>query len=191
MLSPGAQVYLPLDDGLASPYAENIFRALDVAGSFGLKNASDAVLRELREYTRGFPRAIEAVYMILAADRDTTIDDILKSPIPNGRLVRVLVGEAFGRLDDTDQLVMEALAAFGQPVAVAAVDFVLQPWLPHIDAALSLNRLVNMLFVRKEGRHYYLHPVDRQHALRILSERSAAGTISRGDAVRLNTRFDA
>lgn len=77
--------------------------------------------------------------MILAADRDTTIEDILKSPVPNDRIIRVLVGEAFGRLDHTDEMVMVALAVFGRPVHATAVEYLLQPWLPHIDAALSLS----------------------------------------------------
>jgi len=37
--------------------------------------------------------------------------------------------------------------------------------LEGIDSAKVLKRLVNMQFVRKEGTHYYLHPVDREYAL--------------------------
>jgi tetratricopeptide (TPR) repeat protein len=46
-----------------------------------------------------------------------------------------------------------------------AVDYLLQPYLEGIDSAKVLKRLVNMQFVRKEATHYYLHPVDRDHAL--------------------------
>ena len=46
-----------------------------------------------------------------------------------------------------------------------AVDFLLQPYQPAIDAAPVLGRLVNMQFVRREAGRYYLHQVDRDYAL--------------------------
>jgi hypothetical protein len=116
MTLPHVRVFLPLDDGLASPYAENLFRALDKTGLLGLRDADDRLLGRLREFTRGYPRAIEAIGKILAGDRRTTIKELLDSPIPDDTIVHVLVGEAFSRLDYADQLVMEALAVFGQPV---------------------------------------------------------------------------
>ena len=178
---PGVQVYLPLDEGLTSPYAETVLRALDKTGSLGLKDADAILLGRLQELTRGYPRAMEAVAMILAGDRSTTINDVLESPVPDDRIINVLVGEAFSRLDYSDQMVMEALAIFDQPVPPIAVEHILRPWFIHIDAALSLRRLANKWFVRKEGERYFQHPIDRQYALRMLKERTVVWRIPDGD----------
>jgi tetratricopeptide (TPR) repeat protein len=75
------------------------------------------------------------------------------------------VGEAFSRIDSTAQLVMQALAIYARPVTPVAVDYLLQPYLPGVDSAPVLSRLVNMHFTRKEEGRYYLHQVDRAYAL--------------------------
>jgi tetratricopeptide (TPR) repeat protein len=158
---------LPLDEGLDSPFAEQILKEMDVSGSIGLKNAPDDLLREAKERTRGYPRALEALYGILAADRNTTLEEVLADAerlLPEN-VVEVLVGEAFNRLDTAAQMVMQSLAVYGRPVTPTAVDYMLSPYLPGVNAAPILSRLVNMQFVRKEGGKYYLHPVDRAYAL--------------------------
>lgn len=167
LVQPGRQRRLDLDEGLSSPYAENILREMDADGKVGLKNAPDSLLNEARERTRGYPRALEALFAILSADRDTTLRDILDDTtnlLPD-TVVRELVGEAFNRLDTAAQQVMQALAIYGHPVTNAAVDYLLQPYLPGIDSAPVLKRLVNMQFARREAGRYYLHPVDHTYAL--------------------------
>ena len=167
LFQPGRQRRLDLDEGLASPYAENILREMDADGKVGLKDAPDDLLNEARERTRGYPRALEALFAILSADRDTTLRDILDDTtnlLPEN-VVRELVGEAFNRLDTAAQQVMQALAVYGHPVTHAAVDYLLQPHLPGVDSAPVLKRLVNMQFARRETGHYYLHPVDRSYSL--------------------------
>ncbi len=168
LTEPGRQrPPLYLDEGLGSPYAENILREMDKDGKVGLKDAPDALLSQARQRTMGYPRALEALFAILSADRDTTLQDILadaEKMLPN-HVVEKLVGEAFSRLDPNAQQVMQALAIYGHPVTNTAVDFLLQPYLPGMDSAPILSRLVNMNFVRKEGGRYYLHPVDREYAL--------------------------
>jgi hypothetical protein len=82
----------------------------------------------------------------------------------------VLVGEAFNRLDPTAQEVMQALAVYGAPVPAVAVDFLLQPYRVGIDSARALGRLVGMQFVPGESGRYYLHQVDRDHALSRIPE---------------------
>ena len=79
--------------------------------------------------------------------------------------MEALVGEAFSRLDPLAQQVMQALAIYPVPVPPVAVDYLLQPYQPAIDAAPVLGRLVNMQFVRREAGRYYLHQVDRDYAL--------------------------
>jgi len=85
-------------------------------------------------------------------------------------VVDVLVGEAFSRLDPAAQQVMQALAVFARPVPPAAVDHLLQPYIPSMDSAPVLRRLVNMKFARGESGCYHLHPGDLEYALSRLPE---------------------
>jgi len=166
-IRPERQMPLPLDEGLESPFAEQILREMDAGGAIGLKDAPDKLLDEARKWMRGYPRALEALFAILAADRDTSLEEILADAeklLPEN-VVEVLVGEAFNRLDAAAQKVMQGLAIYARPVTPTALDYLLEPWLPGADAAPVLNRLKNMQFVRKEGGLYYLHPVDREYAL--------------------------
>ena len=179
LVEPGRQRRLNLDEGLGSPFAENILRAMDPDASLGLRYAPDDLLALARERTRGFPRALEALAAILSADRDTTLPELLAETarLP-GNVVEALVGEAFSRLDPLAQQVMQALAVFPVPVSAVAVDYLLQPHRPTIDAAPVLSRLVNMAFVRRDAGRYYLHQVDRDYALaRIPAGRAADSDI--------------
>jgi tetratricopeptide (TPR) repeat protein len=164
---PGRQRALSLDEGLESPYAENVLRLMDADGRVGLKTAPDALLNKAREKTRGYPRALEALYAILSVDRYTTLEELLEISLPD-EVVQKLVGEAFNRLDPSAQKVMQALAVYSRPVSPAAIDYLLQPHLPSIDSALVLNRLVNMHFARREAGSYYLHPADKEYAFSII-----------------------
>jgi len=168
---PGRQRHLRLDEGLESPYAENVLREIDADGRVGLKTASDAVLNKAREKTRGFPKALVAIYGILSVDRYTTLEELLDLPILPENVVEAYVGEAFNRLDPSAQKVMQALAVYNRPVSPAAIDYLLQPHLPSIDSALVLNRLVNMHFARREAGRYYLHPADKEYAFSIIPQK--------------------
>ncbi|HXD08698.1 MAG TPA: toll/interleukin-1 receptor domain-containing protein, partial [Anaerolineales bacterium] len=90
---PGRQHHLSLDEGLESPYAENVLREMDADGRVGLKTAPDALLKIAREKTRGYPRALEALYAILSVDRYTTLEELLELSLPD-EVVQKLVGEA-------------------------------------------------------------------------------------------------
>jgi tetratricopeptide (TPR) repeat protein len=163
---PGAQRRIDLEDGLPSPYAEQLLRARDPEGRLGLRDAPDALLSVARERTRGYPRALEALAAILSADRSTTLPELLDQTarLPDN-VVEALVGEAFLRLDPLAQQVMQALAIFPVPVAAVAVDYLLQPHQPAVDAAPILSRLLNMQFVRRDASRYSLHQVDRDYTL--------------------------
>jgi tetratricopeptide (TPR) repeat protein len=169
LVQPGRQRPLDLDDGLESPYAENILREMDSDGRLGLKSASDKLLKQAKEKTRGFPKALEALFAILASDRYTTLDELLAMPTPVN-VVEALVGEAFNRLDTNAQKVMQALAVYNRPVTPAAVDYLLAPHIPAMDSAPILQRLANMHFARKESGRFYLHPVDREFAFGLIPD---------------------
>jgi len=171
LFEPGRQRNLSFDEGLESPYAENILREMDSDGKLGLKERSedDAQLQRAREKTRGYPRALEAFFAILSSDRYTTLEELLEMPLPEN-VVEALVGEAFSRLDANAQKVMQALAIYNRPVTPAAIDYLLQPHLPEIDSAPILKRLTNMHFARYETGRFYLHPVDYEFALSLIPE---------------------
>ena len=165
LTQPAVQRGLDLDEGLPSPDAEKVLRACDPDGRLGVRDAPDALLSEAWERTRGFPRALEALVAILAADRSTTLPELLADTrgMPEN-VVEALVGEAFSRLDALSQQVMQALAIYPSPVSPVAVDYLLQPFAPAIDSTPLLSRLVNMSLVRRDAGQYYLHQVDRDYA---------------------------
>jgi tetratricopeptide (TPR) repeat protein len=170
-VQPARQRRLDLDEGLGSPYAENILREMDPDGRLGLKAAPAELLATARERTGGFPRALEALVAILNADRDTSLPELLAeaASLP-GDVVQALVGEAFNRLDPLAQEVMQSLAVYGLPVPPVAVDYLLQPFLVAVDSAPVLGRLVNMQFARRDAGRYYLHQIDRDYALSRIPE---------------------
>jgi tetratricopeptide (TPR) repeat protein len=166
LVEPSRQRRRDMDIGLEHPFAEEVLRAMDADGKLGLRDAPQALLSEARERTRGYPRALEHLFGILSADRDTSLQEILdntKQLLPE-KVVAVLVGEAFNRLDLTAQRVMQALAIYRYPVPSAAVDYLLQPYLLGVDTGPVLRRLVNMQFVRRDAGRYYLHQIDRDYA---------------------------
>jgi tetratricopeptide (TPR) repeat protein len=192
LTEPQLQYTLTLDEGLESPYAENILRSMDREGKLGLKDAPAQLLAEARKRTRGYPRALEALAAILSSDRSTSLPELLgdePSVLPQ-HVVEELVGQAYSRLDRLAQIVMQALAIYARPVTPTAIEYLLQPYLAVLNARTTLNRLVNMYFVRKEGESYYLHPVDRNYALGRIAEGAPGNGAHKGDdAPPLFTRF--
>ena len=182
---PGRARRLDLDDGLPLAEAVKVLHGLDRDGALGLRDAALELLAAACERTRGFPRALEALAAILAADRDASLPGLLTAAqdVLPGEIVEVLVGEAFRRLDPLGQQVMQALAVYAVPVPPVAVDYLLQPFQPAIDSSPVLSRLVNMHFARRDAGRYYLHQVDRDYAL----GRVPAG--QRGDQAAQPERF--
>ncbi len=165
-VEPARQRQLRLEQGLGSPDAQIVLRELDDDGRLGLRDAPDELLNGLRQHTRGFPRALEAVKAILDGDDTLTPQDLLDRTgrLPEDQVVEVLVGEAYELLDGSAQQVMQALSVYPAPVSAVGVDFLLRPVNPTTDAAPILTRLVRRQLVRFQDGHYYLHPVDRDYA---------------------------
>jgi len=165
-VEPGRQRQLRLDQGLGSPDAQVVLRALDEDGRLGLRDAPDDLLDGLRRHTRGFPRALEAVKAILDGDHTLTPHDLLDRTrqLPEDQVVQALVGEAYELLDGPARQVMQALAVYPAPVSAVGVEFLLLPVNPTIDAVPILTRLVRRQLVRFQDRRYFLHPLDREYA---------------------------
>jgi tetratricopeptide (TPR) repeat protein len=180
LVEPARQRRLDMDEGLSSPYAEQLLRLMDPDGSLGLRDAPAELLTAARVRTGGYPRALEALVAVLAADRGMSLQRLLAEieGIPPEDIVEALDGEAFNRLDPVALQVMQALAIYGLPVWPVAVDFLLKPYRPALDSGPTLDRLVNMQFVRGDAGRYYLRQVDRDYAL----SRIPAGRHSDSDA---------
>jgi tetratricopeptide (TPR) repeat protein len=193
-MEPAGQRQLRLDAGLGSPDAENVLRSLDDDGHLGLRDAPDELLDGLRRHTRGFPRALEAVKAILDGDGTLSPRDLLNRTgrLSEDQVVQVLVGEAYELLDLPAQRVMQALSVYPGPVSPVAVDFLISPANPTVNAAPILARLVRRRLVRFHEGSYYLHPVDRDYASGQLSvgssEFSLAGLRARAADYYVQTR---
>jgi tetratricopeptide (TPR) repeat protein len=171
MLPQSQAMTIELDEGLPYEFAKLVLQQLDEDGKLGLRNASEELLREACERTLGYPKALEALAAALRVDRSSSLEEILAvtaaQSLPEN-VIQVLVGEAFDRLDAQAQQIIQALAIYGEPVKANAIDYLLNPYLPGLDSTRLLKRLVNNYFVRKEQDSYYLHPVDRDYAVRAL-----------------------
>jgi tetratricopeptide (TPR) repeat protein len=165
-VEPARQRQLRLEEGLGSPDAETVLRELDGDGRLGLRDAPEELLDGLRQHTRGFPRALEAVKAILDGDDTLTPHDLLDRTrhLPEDQVIQVLVGEAYDLLDAAAQQVMQALSVYPAPVSAVGVDFLLRPVHPTTNAAPILTRLVRRQLVSFQDGHYYLHPLDREYA---------------------------
>jgi tetratricopeptide (TPR) repeat protein len=165
-VEPARQRQLQLDEGLGSPDAQTVLREIDDDGRLGLRDAPEELLDGLRQHTRGFPRALEAVKAILDGDATITPKDLLDRTrhLPEDEVVQVLVGEAYDLLDAPAKQVMQALAVYPAPASPVGVDFLLRPVNPTIDSAPILTRLVRRQLARFRDGRYYLHPIDRDYA---------------------------
>jgi tetratricopeptide (TPR) repeat protein len=182
-IRPGRQAVIEIGDGLPTEEARHVLSENDEDGILGLRDAPEAILTEACELTGGNPRALEHIVGILRADRHTSLPDILKDTADKLRrdVAQVLLGEAFSRLDQPTQQVVQVLAIYGRRVTVPAVNYLLQPYIPGFDSLPYLIRLVNMRFVRKDREWYYLSQLDAKHAL---------GEVPHGTAMDRTTTAD-
>ena len=141
-----------------------MLRALDRDGQVGLRDAPEQLLDSIGERTLGLPRALEAFFAVMRADRFTSATELLAAAGSPESVVEVLVAEAYSRLDKHARDVMKALAVFNQPVPAEAVEFLTTSGMAgSVDA--TLRRLTMMYLVRHDQGRYYLHPADRSYAL--------------------------
>jgi tetratricopeptide (TPR) repeat protein len=154
-----AQRRLPLDEGLSTPHAENLLRALDSGGEVGLKSASEDELEAVRRRTGGNPFALEMLYALLKNDPTTSLSKLLadtEQMTPAQVADDFLAREAIAVLDATERAVVEALAIYQIQVRAGAVNYLLQPHLGEVDSGPALDHLAGTQLVRLTGEHYQL-----------------------------------
>lgn len=170
---------------LSATDADAMMRAVDPSNEAGLQEATAELLSQAYGLTRGNPRAIEALHALLLADSTITPPKLLEemSTRLTGNPTEALVAEAFSRLNPLAEQVMQALAIYGMAVTAGAIDYLLLPFVAGVSSEPVLRRLAEMHFARVSGERYFLHPVDRNFALR----RIPAGT--RDDRTASTPRF--
>jgi tetratricopeptide (TPR) repeat protein len=156
-----------LDEGLPEPDALELLADFDPDGRIGLRDADPAVLREVVRRTMGFPRALEAVAGILNSDPTINLPDLLADrELWASEVTEALVRAAQSRLDADAELVMQALALYGEPVTEAAVGFLLEPFVEErgLDLHETIQRLARgrYLTVQRATGELVLHPLDKE-----------------------------
>jgi len=162
--APVGEVTLPVERGLPYPHAERFLRGLDVDGIIGRSRENLAAVRKL---TDGRPRALEALYFLLA--RGVALPGLLEemeAAGPPDAVVDLLVGRMLNSLDNIDRLVIQALAVYGRPVLESAVDHLIEPYLPGYQSRLVLQRLLRQRLVRRQGGRWFVPATDHARVLR-------------------------
>jgi tetratricopeptide (TPR) repeat protein len=163
---PFRQLRLDLP-GLAFPDVVRLFEEWDPAGDLGLRTAPEAELRTAWTRTGGNPRALEKLYAILLSDRDTSLAELLADLLPE-TAAEALIGEAFRRLDPPAQLVLQALAVYGWPIPLEAVEYLLLPYNQELQPRPLLARLMGLHLAAKQGERYFLPEADRKWIMRTI-----------------------
>jgi tetratricopeptide (TPR) repeat protein len=168
---------ISLDTGLAEDDAVELLRALDPDNLGGLQTASLENLVKLVRRAGFYPRALQAVAGLLREDMMLSPTDLADTPnVIEGEIVKELVRDAITRLDQFDSRILQALAVFGEPVPLAAVEFVARQFFNVEPVAGTIGRLVNSHFVTfdKSARLLSLHPIDRAYAYSLIPPTAAA-----------------
>lgn len=152
-----------LSEGLPVEHGITMLRELDASGMAGLGDASDEELAEAVKLVHGMPRALEILAGILANDPFATIDEVLADFYQQEDVVNDLVRENYKRLETGERRVMEALAVFGRPVQVVAIDFLLENIAPGLNVPAIARRLMqsHLVSVDKRTKTASLHPIDK------------------------------
>ncbi len=157
---------IPLTEGLPPAEAGRLLRAFDPTGAAGLRDAPEALLGRLAERTHGFPRALEAVAGLLLETPLLRPEELADDPALWAQEVTpAIVQQAIARLDPPAARALQALALFGSPVSRAGLEFLLLPFIPPVELASLLNRLVRAFLVRLDPmtRDLTLHPLDQEY----------------------------
>lgn len=156
-----------IGEGLPENDALEVLRDLDPNHDYGIRDADESVLLQIIRAVHGVPRALEIVASILANDPFISIDELLaqKHIFQRDEFVEELVRENYKRLDSNSRRVMEALAIYGRPVPMVAVDYLLSAQTYIISIRDVLIRLIDLYVVKinKKDKLVSLHPIDQDY----------------------------
>lgn len=169
-----------LTDGLPVPDGIELLKELDVNGEFGLRNASEEVLREAVNVVKGVPRALELIVSILANDRFISLEELLQSFYQRDEVIADLASDVYKRLNDMSKKVMEALSVFSRPVPIIAIEFLLQPFMKEVNLSSVVSKLAQTynVNINRDEKTIFLHPIDRDYIYNQLSKKGEYSRLS-------------
>jgi len=156
---------VPLWEGLSLAEGVAMLRDLDASGEARLRDAPEEDLARAVERVHGLPRALVVLAGIMADAPLARLGDVVKRFFQYEDVAEALIKEGYKRLDDHARRVMEALAIFGRPVPLPALDYLLQPFVPGLDTPEIVRRLIRalMVLVDRETQMLSLHPFDQDY----------------------------
>ena len=155
--------------------------------NIGLKNESDEILKLACERLGWSPRELEFLYWHLASHPATTSALMTtEQGLLLSNAQQFFVGKTFVLLSPDAQKAGQALAIYGRPIEPEGVAYMLEPYGATADTEESLDTLVNMRLVRRQGARYYLQYKQRAYFLSLIPVK--AQLVSSGSKLPLHAR---
>jgi tetratricopeptide (TPR) repeat protein len=175
-LAESRGVRVDIRDGLPPEEAVAVLRDLDPEGV--LEGEDPATLLAVVTRLHGVPHALELVIGRLMQDPFATLSDVVDVHASRHTVLQELVEHMYRDLDPGARRVMQALAVFGRPVPLIAVEFVLHELAPglNVPAVLRWLAAAHFVTVNRHGKTVLLHPLDRDF---IYDDIPADGPVSR------------
>ncbi|MBZ0281671.1 MAG: toll/interleukin-1 receptor domain-containing protein [Anaerolineae bacterium] len=151
---------IPLRKGLPPAHGIALLRALDESEDFVLRKATDSQLISIVDMVEGDPRALEIFAGIVNENYLSTLDEITEDFFRHPRTTQKLIEDGYKRLSEDERQVLEALAIFTKPVPIAAIQYLLEPFLDKNAVTRIILRLINI---------YMVEVVDRKEKLLMLN----------------------
>jgi tetratricopeptide (TPR) repeat protein len=168
---------LRLDAGLPVPEGVVLLRKLDRRGR--LRGLTDDELAQAVVAVHGVPRALQLIPSLLASQPvGTGLSETMRRFYGSAEVVRALIEENYRRLTLGARQVMDALAVFRRPVPAVAVDYLLEPFAPGLNAPTLVKELVAWSIVSEDYRSgmISLHPADQDYAYSQLPDEEMGAT---------------
>lgn len=135
---------LPLAEGCA------FLRDLDANNSLGFRELDDETLGRAVTALHGIPRALELLVTLRQRNLLGSLDEMLQGFYASEDVLNELIRESFRTLDDSETLVMHALAVLGRPVKRHEVEFLIAPFAPGLAVDTILTALIQSRMIRFE-----------------------------------------
>jgi tetratricopeptide (TPR) repeat protein len=158
---------IELGTGLPEEEAIDLLRELDGDGSLGIRDADEALLRQVVRACHGVPRTLETLAGTLRQRRTMTLPSLLENDEAFHRLTDNPARELYEILSTEERLVMQGLAILGRPVTATAVRFLL----PGLDVDEVLDALVRNYAASFDAGRFSLHRMMQDFVYRQLPHR--------------------
>ena len=161
---------IPLVAGLSEADGIAMLRDMDPNGTWGIRDMAEEQLARAVRRTYGIPDSLKKLAGLLKKEPFSSPDELLDKF--ENDVVGGLMQESYRHLEDNERRVMEALATFGRPVPLIAVQFMAAGFQPGLSVDAVLRRLidVHMVTLDRPSRTVSLNPIDQDYVLHQLSD---------------------